>query len=80
MFDLGMAAQNITLAAWEMGLGTVVVASIDHDRAAALLEVPAGYELLAFMPLGRPVDPEKKGPQKRDPGSFIHREKFQSAE
>ena len=62
MFDLGMACQNLCLAAHGLGLGTVVVGALDHDRAARVIGLPQGYELLVLVPLGYPgrVPPTKK--------------------
>lgn len=71
MYDLGMATQNLCLAAHELGLGTVVVGMFDHDRAKTVIGVPDGYELLTFIPLGFP---EKIGnaPKRRDIEAFTH--------
>lgn len=54
MFDLGLAAQSIGLAAHAAGLGTVIVGLFEHDKAAAALNVPEGHELVALMPMGYP--------------------------
>ena len=76
MFDLGMAVQNLTLAAWDIGLGTVVVGFMDHDRCAEILGVPEDYELAAVMPVGKIEDPDKKGPKKREIGEYTHLNRF----
>ena len=75
MFDLGIACQNIGLTAHALGLGTVVVGVFDHDQAAALLEIPAGCELVALMPLGYPA---KTGtaPARRAIEEFTHYDRF----
>ncbi len=54
MFDLGLAAQSIALSAHAAGLGTVIVGLFEHDKAAAALQMPEGYELVSLMPLGYP--------------------------
>lgn len=76
MFDLGIAVQNISLAAHDMGLGTVVVGSLDHEKCAKLLGVPEPYELVVILPVGKPVEFKKEGPKRREISEFTHKEKF----
>jgi nitroreductase len=75
MFDLGLATQSLCLAAWNLGLGTVVVGLFDHNRAAAVLGVPEGYELVVMLPLGYPAK-QPAAPKRREISEFVHREKF----
>jgi nitroreductase len=75
LFDLGLATQSLCLAAWNHGLGTVVVGLFDHNRAAALLGVPAGYELVAMLPLGYPAK-QPAVPKRREIREFTHQEEF----
>ena len=75
LFDLGIATQNIALAAHAHGLGTVVVGLLDHDKAKAVLKVPEGYELATLMPLGYPVQ-DASPPQRRDASAFTHYDGF----
>jgi nitroreductase len=75
MFDLGLAAQTLCLAAHNLGLGTVITGLFDQDQAAAILKVPQGYELVVMIPLGYPA----KGtgaPKRREIGEFTHQEQF----
>ncbi|HOP65266.1 MAG TPA: nitroreductase family protein [Spirochaetota bacterium] len=76
MFDLGIAVQNIMLKAHDMGLGTVVVGSINHTKCAELLGVKPPYELVCILPVGRPVELKKEGPARRDVNEFTHNEMF----
>jgi len=64
MFDLGVAVQNLCLRAYELGLGTVIVGLIDHDACKQLLAVPEGYEVIAAIPVGKPVTVETGRPRK----------------
>ena len=52
MFDLGLAAQSICLAAHEKGLGTLIVGLYDHDKVDKALNLPDGVENVALIPLG----------------------------
>lgn len=76
MFDLGIAVQNISLAAHDIGLGTVIVGSIDHDKCAEVLNVKPPYELVTIIPVGKPVELKKEGPKRREISEFTHRERF----
>ena len=75
LFDLGLATQSLCLAAHNQGLGTVVVGLFDHDKAKSVLQVPAGYEVVALLPLGYPAK-ESSPPKRREISEFTHREKF----
>lgn len=71
MFDLGIAAQNICLAAHALGLATVIAGLFDHDRAKAALNVPDGYELVTLIPMGYPAK-ESTPPKRRKISEFTH--------
>lgn len=55
LFDLGLALQNLTLAAHEKGLGTVHVGFFDSVKAGLVLGVPDGHAVVELLPLGRPA-------------------------
>ena len=76
MFDLGIAVQNMSLKAHDMGLGTVIVGSLNHDRCAELLDIKKPYELAVILPVGKPVELKKEGPKKRDIAEFTHKNRF----
>lgn len=71
LFDLGLATQNLCLAAHDAGLGTVIVGLFDHDKAAQILAVPEGYELVALIPLGYPAK-ISSAPKRREIAEFTH--------
>ncbi|MCF8063522.1 MAG: nitroreductase family protein [Deltaproteobacteria bacterium] len=75
MFDLGLASQSICLAAYEQGLGTVIIGLFDHDAAKRVLNVPEGYELVAMVPVGVPAQ-ESKAPKRREIEEFVHMDRF----
>ncbi len=54
MFDAGVAAQTFCLAAYEKGLGSVIMGIFDVEKAAALLNIPEERELVALIPTGYP--------------------------
>lgn len=56
MFDAGIAAEAFCLAAYEQGLGTVILGIFDQEEASSLLEIPEGRELVALIPVGYPAE------------------------
>lgn len=75
LFDLGIACQNLCLTAHNYGLGSAIVGAFDHQRAAALLNVPEGYDLATLIPIGYP-DQDPAPPRRRSPAEFTHRNGF----
>ncbi|HOD15941.1 MAG TPA: nitroreductase family protein [Spirochaetota bacterium] len=76
MFDLGLAVQNLCLKAHELGLGTVVVGSLDHNELKKALLVPDGYQAVVVMPLGKPVVPDKQPTPRKELKDFVHLDAF----
>ncbi|MGH2477412.1 MAG: nitroreductase family protein [Candidatus Limnocylindrales bacterium] len=58
MFDLGMAADSMILAAWELGIGSVPATVYEHDLARSLLGYPADHHCEFLLSLGYPADPD----------------------
>jgi nitroreductase len=56
-FDNGQAAQNMLLAAWDLGIGGVHAAVYDEDMARELLGYPAEYRCDQMLSFGYPADP-----------------------
>ncbi len=56
MFDAGVASEAFCLAAYEQGLGTVIMGIFDEAKAASLLEIPEERELVALIPIGYPAE------------------------
>lgn len=56
MFDAGVATEAFCLAAYEEGLGTVIMGIFDEAEAASYLEIPEDRELVALVPIGYPAE------------------------
>ena len=56
MFDAGVASEAFCLAAYEQGLGTVILGIFDQDEATAVLEIPEDRELVALIAIGTPAE------------------------
>jgi nitroreductase len=55
-FDLGQAAQNLMLAAWERGLGSCHATVDKPDRIRELLAIPEGWKCDLVLSVGHPAD------------------------
>ncbi|MCM1190433.1 MAG: nitroreductase family protein [bacterium] len=56
MYDAGVASEAFCLAAYEQGLGTVIMGLFDEADAAKVLDLPEGRELVALIPIGYPAE------------------------
>ena len=59
MWDCGRAAQNMVLAAWELGIGSVPATVYDHALAAGLLGLPPDRRCDFLLSFGYPEDETK---------------------
>jgi nitroreductase len=57
LFDLGQAAANMMLVAWELGVGSVPATVYDQDLARTLLGYPADRYCEYLLSFGYPADP-----------------------
>ena len=80
-FDLGRAAQNMVLAAWELGIGAAPATVYEHERAAQLLGLPADMHCEYIFSFGYPADeteltaPKKAG-GRRTLAELVHSERW----
>jgi len=65
MTDVGIATENLMLAAHSLGLGTVFVGVFDEEQLGELLEIPPGIRIVGLFPIGYPQDPPKSGPPRK---------------
>jgi nitroreductase len=56
MFDLGMAAGNMMLAAWELGIGSVPATVYEQDLARELLGYPDDKHCEYILSFGYPAN------------------------
>ena len=80
-FDLGRAAQNMVLAAWELGIGSAPATVYEHDLARRLLGYPADQHCEYLLSFGYPADaadltrlPRPGG--RRDLDEMVHEERW----
>jgi len=75
MFDMGIATQNLCLAAHDLGLGTVIVGLFDAQKAREILKIPEGFDITVLVPLGHPAHSPKL-PKRREIEEFTHTNGF----
>ena len=56
MYDAGVASEAFCLAAYEQGLGTVIMGLFDEEESTKLLELPEDRELVALIAVGYPAE------------------------
>lgn len=63
-YDCGIAAQTLSLALHELGLGAVILGIFSQTALQDYLELPEGQELMALIPVGfpdeTPAQPKRK--------------------
>ena len=57
LFDLGRAAQNMVLVAWELGIGSVPATVYQHEVVQKVLRLPTGHHCEYILSFGYPSDP-----------------------
>jgi nitroreductase len=75
MFDIGLAAQNLCLAAHAEGLGTVIVGLFDAAKAAKVLQVPEDKAVVIITPLGFP-EKVPAPPKRKEIEEFVYQEAY----
>jgi len=76
MTDIGIAAQNLMLAAHGLGLGTVFVGVFDEAKLRPLLNIPSDIRIVGLFPLGYPPEVKKGGPPRKPLAELLHYEKW----
>ena len=75
MYDLGLATQNLCLAAHDSGLGTVIVGLFEHDKVGEIIKLPPEHEVLVLIPVGYP-DHDPSPPKRRELDEFVFNDSF----
>ncbi len=55
MFDAGIAAQTLCLAAHEKGIGSVIIGIFDEAKVEEVVAIPEGQQLAAIIAVGYPA-------------------------
>lgn len=62
--DLGMAAQNVMLAAYALGLGSCAIASFTLQAVIRILDVPDTLEVKLLISIGHPSQTRRTSPRR----------------
>lgn len=81
MWDLGQAAANMMLVAWELGIGSVPATVYQHDLARSILGYPEDRHCEFILSFGYPADPADLSRPPRAGGRMpledvVHRERW----
>lgn len=52
--DAGLAISNITLAAWDKGIGSCIIGACEKERLSALLQLPQSLSIHSVVAFGYP--------------------------
>lgn len=72
MADMGIATQNLMLAAHDLGLASVFVGVFHEAQLKQLLGIPENIKVVGLFPLGYPAGEAKGGPSRKALDDFVH--------
>jgi nitroreductase len=72
MTDMGIATENLMLAAHDQGLGSVFVGVFKEEQLRALLGIPPEIRIIGLFPLGYSAGESKGGPPRKPLSEFVH--------
>jgi nitroreductase len=75
MLDVGIAMENLMLAATALGLGTVHIGLFDTRKVAQILAVPDDFHVVEISPVGYPEFQPNPRPRK-ELAEIVFHEKF----
>ena len=65
VFDAGIAAQTFCLAAYEQGVGSVILGIFDEDKVSEVCGLPADEKVMALIAVGYPEESAKAAPARK---------------
>jgi len=71
MFDVGAATYSASLAAHELGLGSVIVGLFDAPKAEKILGVPDDKAVVVMLPIGIP-EKIPSAPKRKELSEFVY--------
>lgn len=74
--DIGIAAQNLMLAARGLGLGTVFVGVFNEEAVRDLLDIPPSMRVVGLFPVGYPLQEKTEGPARKPLEEIVFYEKW----
>ncbi|HXX58215.1 MAG TPA: nitroreductase family protein [Thermodesulfovibrionales bacterium] len=77
MTDIGIAAQNLMLAARDVGLGTVFVGVFNEEGVRNLLDIPSHIRVVGLFPMGYPLEEKTAGPPRKPLSEIVFYERWE---
>ncbi len=74
--DVGIAAENLMLAAHALGLGSVFVGVFEEEKLRDVLNIPRNIRIVGLFPLGYPQAESKGGPPRKSLDEIVFQEKW----
>jgi len=75
--DIGIASQNLMLAAHALGLGSVFVGVFDEEKLKELLSIPPNIRVVGVFPVGYPREEKKEGPPRKPLSELVFAGKWE---
>ena len=69
-YDAGIAAEALCLAAYEKGLGTVIMGIFEEDKVASVLSLPEEQGVAALIAIGHP-DTNPEAPKRKEVADLL---------
>lgn len=76
MTDVGLAVENLMLAAHALGLGSSFVGIFDEKRLGELFHIPHFISIVGLLPLGYPLDEEIGLPSRKPLDEIVFYDKW----
>ena len=81
LWDLGQAAENMMLVAWELGIGSVPATVYEQDLVRGILGYPPDHHCEFILSFGYPADPTEltrppRAGGRRSLDEVVHRERW----
>ncbi len=54
--DAGIAAMSVSIVAYDEGLGSCILGSVDREKLRKILNVPDGFDIVLVVALGYPAE------------------------
>lgn len=77
MTDVGMAVENLMLAAHAVGLGSAFVGVFDEKLVGELLHIPFHICIVGLLPLGYPQDEQACGSPRKPLDEIVHYDRWE---
>lgn len=76
MTDVGIASQNLMLAARALGLGTVFVGVFEEEKIRELLSIPSDMRVVGIFPVGYPLEERAGSVPRKGLDEIVFQEKW----